>query len=172
MGKGARRSRARGSKAIVAGRCPDRYSAPEGRPLLARGVSPWERRRRSASPGGAIVTAAPAGRGLREALIQGLTPLANNGRPCGADTITPFPSIVTVQDLTDEPRNDAIHFREFRVPPPGLCDGGRRRAGSGHDPARPRAGSSAPDRDGRPGHRPPDLLPRRPKERRHLLRPL
>src|SRR5581483_7056724 len=62
-----------------------RVSAPEGRPSLARGVSPW-----SNAPAG---RPAPTGRqslsprwgfDLWGRLFQGLTPLANNCRPVGA----------------------------------------------------------------------------------------
>ncbi len=51
-------------------------SAPEGRPSLARGVNPWD-------------LAAPPGLGASSGVgFQGLTPLANNGRPSGAENRT------------------------------------------------------------------------------------
>src|SRR5262245_14493019 len=60
-------------------------SAPQGRPLLARGVNPWIRASLRPRPAGAAVTIAPPGLALLRRLSQGLTPLANNGRPSGAE---------------------------------------------------------------------------------------
>src|SRR5206468_2552163 len=60
-------------------------SAPEGRPWVARGASPWEPWPRKGSAPEGRQTVAPPGLWLL-AGNQGLAPLATHGRPSGAKT--------------------------------------------------------------------------------------
>jgi len=84
----------RGLRVREEGRVPTlegaaRVSAPDGATVLSQGRKPLERSgEKSESPGGATVggSVAPPGLADRGVSDQGLAPLANDGRPSGAET--------------------------------------------------------------------------------------